>query len=101
METCRRNHDDRADRIKIVGRFGDVITTDHKVLNEERGIESASQICSGCARPCDSIDSKLSMQKQNQLRRRREVEDNSYVQKKTQDPFVRTILWNLLKLGMS
>ena len=35
--------------------------------------------------------------KPNQPRRRREVFDNSDIQKKNQDPFVRTVLWNLRK----
>ena len=34
-EQSRRNPDDRADRIKIAKRFGDMNTPDHKVLNEE------------------------------------------------------------------
>ena len=33
---CRRNPDDRADRVKIAERFGDVITADHKVVSEEQ-----------------------------------------------------------------
>ena len=37
----------------------------------------------------------------NQFKRRREVFEHSYVQKKTQDPFIRTILGNLLKLAKS
>ena len=32
---CRRNPDDRAYRVKIAERLGDVITANHKVLNEE------------------------------------------------------------------
>ena len=39
--------------------------------------------------------------KPNQLKRRREVSDNSGVQKKTQDPCIRTILWDLLTLVKS
>ena len=31
--------------------------------------------------------------------KRREISDKSYVQKKTWDPFIRTILWNLLELA--
>ena len=33
---CRRNPDHRADRIKIAERFGDMLTADNKVLNEEQ-----------------------------------------------------------------
>ena len=43
----------------------------------------------GCARLGSSMGSKLSMQKPNQLRRRREVFDNSYTQKKIPDPLKR------------
>ena len=39
--------------------------------------------------------------KPNQLRKRREVSEHSYVQKKTQDPHFRTIPWNLLKAAKS
>ena len=33
---CKINPDDRADRIKIVERLGDILTADHKVLNEDQ-----------------------------------------------------------------
>ena len=33
---CTRNLDDRADRIKIAERFGDMFTADHKLLNEDQ-----------------------------------------------------------------
>ena len=102
---CKRNPDDRADRIKIAERFGDMIAADHKVLDEEQesrlhhkcGVvaqdlatqwiqsnpwktksaeeiersqrtfsnsEEKPQMCSGCARLGNSMDSKLSMQNQ-------------------------------------
>ena len=50
-------------------------------------------MCSGRARPRNGF--KVIHAKTNQLNRRREVKDNSYVQKKTQDPIVRTVLWDL------
>ena len=53
------------------------------------------------ANPGDSMGSKLSMQKPNQLWRRREVFETSCIQKKIQDPFFQTILWNLSKLAKS
>ena len=53
---------------------------------------TASQICSGCARLGDAMDSKLSMKNQNQLKRRREIPENSDVKKKTQGPWIRTNL---------
>ena len=68
-------------------RFGDMITADHKVLNE--------------ARLGDAMDSKFFRAKPNQLKRRREISDISYVQKKTQDPFTRTILRDSFKLAKS
>ena len=40
---------------------------------------------------------KVIYAKPNQLKRRREISDNSYVQKKTKDPFLRTILWIFVK----
>ena len=33
---CRRNPDDQADRIEIADTFGDMVTADQKVLNEEQ-----------------------------------------------------------------
>ena len=33
---CKRNPDDRADRVKIAERVGDLITADHKPVNEEQ-----------------------------------------------------------------
>ena len=33
---CKRNPDDRSDRSEFAERFGDMITADHKVLNEEQ-----------------------------------------------------------------
>ena len=45
-------------------------------------IKNAALTCCGCARPGDSMDPKLSIAKPNQLRRRREVFDTSYTQKK-------------------
>ena len=56
---CRRNPHERADRIKIAERFGDVITADHKSLNEDQ--ESRMHVCSGCARLGNSMDSKLNI----------------------------------------
>ena len=55
-------------------------------------IQIASQICSGSARLGNAMDSKLSMKNQNQLKRRREIPENSDVKKKTQDPWIRTDL---------
>ena len=45
--------------------------------------------------------SKVNHTTPNQLRRRREVFDNSFVQKKTQDLVIRTILWNSIKNAKS
>ena len=42
------------------------------------------------------MDSHLSVQKTNQLKRRREIPDTSYTLKKTEDPCLRTGLWDLL-----
>ena len=56
---CRVNPDNRADSIEIAERFGDMRTAEHKSRSR---IENALQICSGCARPGDSMDAKLHMQ---------------------------------------
>ena len=86
----KRNPDDRADSIKIAEKFGDMTTADHKALNEEQ----ESRLHHRCA----VFVHDLAHAKPNQLTRRWELFEKSYVQKNTQDPFLRTILWKLLKL---
>ena len=73
--------------IKIAERFGD-ITADHEVFDEEQESRLHHKLCSGCGTLGDSLDSQLSMQ--NQIRRR-EVSEDSYVQKNTQGLFMLTI----------
>ena len=59
------------------------------------------RMCSGSARPGKSMESKLSMQKPDQLWRRCEVFEKPYTQKKNPAPCVRTFLWNFLKPAKS
>ena len=69
----KENPDDWADRFKIAVRCVDMKT--------------AAQICSGFSRRGDSMDSKVIHAKTDiNKERRREISDNSHVQKKTQDP---------------
>ena len=63
---CRVNPDDRADRIQIAEQLGDVITGDHKVLNEDqvsRLHHNYPLVVQG-----DAMDSKLSLQNQSSSR---------------------------------
>ena len=64
-EPCRILTIEQTDFL-IAERFDDLITGDHKVLNEDQ--ESRMHHKYGCGRLGDSVDSKLSMQ--NQVRRR-------------------------------
>ena len=77
----------RADRVEIAERF---LGPEHNRLQGSQcrtRIQIASQIWSGRARLGDGTDSKLSMQTTNPLRRRREVFEIYYVQKKTKIHF--------------
>ena len=79
---CRRHLDDRAET-KIPDRIGDMTIANNKVHYEEQEFRLHHKFCSVCTRPGDSMDSKLTTQNRNQLRRRREVFENSYFQKKS------------------
>ena len=58
------------------------MTADHKVLNEEHESSLHHKYAVGFAGLGDAMDSKLLMQKHDQARKRREVLEHSYVQKK-------------------
>ena len=94
------NPDDGADRIKIVERFGDMITADQKVLNEEqesrlhhRFVVVVQDLATQWIQsyPCKT---KSVEETQRSLRKFFRPEE-------TQDPFMLAILWNLSKLAKS
>ena len=59
---CRRSPDERADRMKIVERCGDHDNSRPHGSRRRTRIWTASQICSGRARPGDATDPKISME---------------------------------------
>ena len=65
---CTRNSDDRADRIKVAERFGDVITADHKILTEEQESRKHHKYAAVVVQDLAAPYSKLLMQ--NQIRRK-------------------------------
>ena len=77
-------------RIKNVEKFGDMITADHKVLDESQESRQHHK----CGVDVQDLTTQwifyIFLAKPNQIRNRRQVLDNSYVQKKNQDPFFRT-----------
>ena len=97
-ESLRRRHakinpDDRADRIKIVERLGDILTADHKVLNEDQ----ESTLHHKCAVVVQDLANqwlqKLSMHKPKSAQEDDEKSSRySWIQKKIRDPLIRTIL---------
>ena len=98
--SCQRNPDDRADRMKIAERFGDMTTAGHRFLMKSKSRDCVANMQWLC-RTWGTQWIKVVHAKPRQLRRRREVFEHSYVQKKTEDPLIRTILWHLLKLAKS
>ena len=72
---CRTNLDDRVGKLKIAERFGDMITADQKVLIDDH--ETNMQWQDLAIQRIQSYHCKT-----NQLRRRREALENSYIQKK-------------------
>ena len=87
---CTRNSDDRADRIKVAERLGDMITADHKIFTEEQ--ESRMHHKYAVVQDLAAPYSKLPMQNQISSGGAKAFIENCYVQKKTLDPFVRTIV---------
>ena len=93
---CKRHTDERADRKKMGERFGDMITADHKVLNE--GQESRMHYkYRGLCKTWRLNGFKVIHAKPYQFRRRREISKHSYVERRTPDQIMRTILWSVLK----
>ena len=70
---CARNSDDRADRIKVAERLGDMITADHKVLNEEQESRMHHEYAAVVVQELAAPYSMLPMQKPNQFRRRKSI----------------------------
>ena len=71
-------------------------TSDHKVLNEDQ-----ESMLHKYAVVAEDLATPWIHGKPNQLKRRTDVREHSYIQKKIQDPLTRTILWNLSKLVKS
>ena len=89
---CRGIPDDRADRNKIAETFWDMIKADTVMKNKNRDcIAHMRWSCKTWRRN----GFKVIHVKPEQLKRRIQVSENSYVREKTQDPCVRTNLWNL------
>ena len=89
---CRRNLDDRADRIK---RQKCLAIWKQQTTRLSTKIKRRDCITNlqWSFRTWRLNGFQVIYTKSNQLRRRREVSDNSYVQKKIQDTFIRNILW--------
>ena len=64
--TCKRDPVNPADRLHVADKIGDLVTADHKVLNEEQASGLQKQIFCRCPRSGNAMDSELPAQKKSQ-----------------------------------
>ena len=97
---CTRNPDDPSDRITFAEDFGDMITTDHKVLNEEQESRLHRTYAVIVLRPRDSMDSKLSMQNQSSSGDAEESSDTLTFRRKSRIQLYGqfSIIWDFKKI---
>ena len=96
---CRRNPADRADRITNCRNMWRHENSRPQSSETRSCVENATQICSGCASPGNFLESLLSMQ--NQISSGDDEKPSNFHLGIILDPFIRTILWNLLEPAKS